>query len=36
MILIIQKIFDDTLIGIAKNNDNIFSQLTSGGKNSDF
>lgn len=26
------KIFDDTLIGIAKNNDNIFSQLTSGGK----
>ena len=26
------KIFDDTLIGIAKNNDNIFSQLTAGGK----
>jgi len=26
------KIFDDTLIGIAKKNDNIFSQLTSGGK----
>ena len=26
------KIFDNVLIGIAKNNDNIFSQLTSGGK----
>ena len=26
------KIFDNTLISIAKNNDNIFSQLTAGGK----